>query len=106
MSAARSVGQASGAVGLFEQAHGGTLFLDEVGELSAANQSRLLRAVEAKAFRRVGGEKEIVIDLRIVCATNRALQTAGESGFRPDSVLSARDVRGVAAAVARAHGGH
>jgi DNA-binding NtrC family response regulator len=70
--------------GLFEQAHGGTLFLDEVGELSAANQSRLLRAVEAKAFRRVGGEKEIVIDLRIVCATNRALQTAGESGFRPD----------------------
>lgn len=70
--------------GLFEQAHGGTLFLDEVGELSAVNQSRLLRAVEAKAFRRVGGEKEIVIELRIVCATNRALQSTTESGFRPD----------------------
>jgi transcriptional regulator with PAS, ATPase and Fis domain len=70
--------------GLFEQAHGGTLFLDEVGELSPTNQSRLLRAVETKAFRRVGGEKEISVDVRIVCATNRNLRDTGESRFRDD----------------------
>lgn len=70
--------------GLFEQAHGGTLFLDEVGDLSPSNQSRLLRAVETKAFRRVGAEKEISVDVRIVCATNRNLRDTGESRFRDD----------------------
>lgn len=71
--------------GLFEQAHGGTLFLDEVGELSAANQARLLRAAETNTFRRVGAENELGVDVRIVSATNRPIPDSGISqGFRPD----------------------
>lgn len=70
--------------GLFEQAHGGTLFLDEVGELSLSNQSKLLRAVENKTIRRIGGSAEIAVDLRIVCATNRPLQSSPNTHFRPD----------------------
>lgn len=70
--------------GLFEQAHGGTLFLDEVAELSPANQARLLRAVETSTFRRIGGDHETSVDVRIVSATNQALQEANEQRFRPD----------------------
>lgn len=59
--------------GFFEQAHGGTLFLDEVGDLCLDNQARILRAVETGAIRRVGGNRAIQVDVRIVSATNKVL---------------------------------
>lgn len=81
-------GAFSGAVrlrkGLFEMAHGGTLFLDEVGDLSPPNQARMLRAVELGTFRRLGAEVEVVVDVRVVSATNRPLPDPTASYFRPD----------------------
>jgi len=71
--------------GLFEQAHGGTLFLDEVGELPAAMQSKLLRAIQERSFRRIGGTEDISVDVRIVCASKRHLEEAMKGGqFRDD----------------------
>lgn len=71
--------------GVFELAHGGTLFLDEIGELPLALQARLLRVLEGQTFRRVGGEREITTDVRLVSATNRSLETAvAEGRFRAD----------------------
>jgi len=57
--------------GCFEQAHGGTLFLDEILEMPIATQSRLLRALEERAIRRLGGQTEIPIDIRLIAASNR-----------------------------------
>ncbi|MBN1854017.1 MAG: sigma-54-dependent Fis family transcriptional regulator [Pirellulales bacterium] len=72
-------------VGLFEVAHGGTLFLDEIGELPKSMQSKLLRVLESGEIRRVGENKAIHVDVRIVCATHRDLQTmVTEGGFRED----------------------
>ncbi len=65
--------------GLLEEAHGGTLFLDEVGDLSLQNQARLLRAIETGTFRRLGGNSDINVDVRVVSATNRELGSAEES---------------------------
>jgi DNA-binding NtrC family response regulator len=71
--------------GLFEVAEGGTLFLDEIGELGLHLQARLLRVFEGKGFRRVGGTREISVDVRIVAATNRDLVTeVNEGRFRED----------------------
>ena len=71
--------------GLFEQAHGGTLFLDEVGELPHAMQSKLLRAIQERSFRRIGGNEDISVDVRIVCASKRNLEEAMKAGqFRDD----------------------
>jgi DNA-binding NtrC family response regulator len=71
--------------GLFEQAAGGTVFLDEIGETSLAFQAKLLRFLEEKSFRRVGGVKDVHPDVRIVAATNQDLATAIEKkGFRED----------------------
>jgi sigma-54 dependent transcriptional regulator, acetoin dehydrogenase operon transcriptional activator AcoR len=71
--------------GRFELADGGTLFLDEIGEITASLQVKLLRVLEAKSFMPVGGEKEIKIDVRIVCATNRdLLQMVSDGSFRED----------------------
>ena len=71
--------------GLFEQAHRGTLFLDEIGDMSAAMQARLLRVLEEGAIRRVGGEKPIEVDVRVLAATHRDLQSTVEKGrFRED----------------------
>ncbi|HZO14858.1 MAG TPA: sigma 54-interacting transcriptional regulator [Polyangiaceae bacterium] len=71
--------------GAFEQAHGGTIFLDEVGELPLELQPKLLRALEARSFRRVGGAKNISVDVRVVAATNRRLKEAVRRGqFRAD----------------------
>ncbi|MCC6155496.1 MAG: sigma 54-interacting transcriptional regulator [Candidatus Hydrogenedentes bacterium] len=70
--------------GLFEQAQGGTLFLDEVAELGLPNQALLLRAVETGAFRPVGSEKELQVDVRVICATNRPLPDTSNTYFRAD----------------------
>ena len=71
--------------GAFEMAHGGTIFLDEVGEMSTDIQVKLLRAIETRSIRRLGGKKEIAVDIRIVAATNRDLQKAlAENELRED----------------------
>ncbi len=71
--------------GRFELAHSGTLFLDEISQLSLSNQARLLRVLEEREFERVGGDKTIQVDVRVVCATNHDLETASERReFLPD----------------------
>jgi transcriptional regulator with PAS, ATPase and Fis domain len=71
--------------GLFEQAEGGTLFLDEIGELELSLQAKLLRVLEEGSFRRVGGLKDLPLDVRVIAASNRDLKTEGEAGrFRAD----------------------
>src|SRR5438067_11704139 len=71
--------------GKFELAAGGTVFLDEIGELPLGVQGKLLRAIEEKTVDRIGGRAPVVVDVRIVAATNRDLQTAAERGeFRRD----------------------
>lgn len=74
-----------GKPGLLELAHGGTLFLDEIGEMPIHLQSRLLRALEDKSIRRIGGAKNIPINVRIISATNRNLMQEIKNGnFRED----------------------
>jgi len=71
--------------GAFELANGGTLFLDEIGELPLDLQPKLLRALEQRAFRRVGGSKEIRVDIRVIAASKRNLKMEVERGkFRED----------------------
>lgn len=71
--------------GRFEMADGGTIFLDEIATISAKMQIELLRVLETKKFVRVGGNKEISSDFRVICATNRDLQSMVEKGtFRED----------------------
>ncbi|WP_337998287.1 sigma 54-interacting transcriptional regulator [Oleispirillum naphthae] len=74
-----------GRQGLFEQAHKGTIFLDEISEIPAALQARLLRVLQEREVRRVGGDKIIPVDIRIISATNRNLWQKVEQGlFRED----------------------
>jgi len=71
--------------GLFHEAEGGTLFLDEIGETSLTMQVKLLRAIQERVVRRVGGNTEEPIDVRIICATNKDLQKrVAEGAFRED----------------------
>ncbi len=71
--------------GAFERAHGGTIFLDEIGELPLAVQPALLGALERRHFRRVGGDREIEVDVRVVSATHRDLRRSVNDGsFRAD----------------------
>ena len=71
--------------GLFEQADGGTLFLDEAGELPMTMQAKLLRALQENSITRVGGERPVSVDVRIIAATNRDLKKMVEQGtFRED----------------------
>ena len=71
--------------GRFELAHGGTLFLDEIGDVSPAFQTRLLRVLQEREFERVGGNKTIKVDVRLIAATNRNLEEAVTQGsFRED----------------------
>lgn len=79
--------------GLFEEASGGTLFLDEVDALNLSAQAKLLRVLQERQLRRVGGRENIPIDVRIISATNRDLQQAvGECAFRPDLMFRLRVV--------------
>jgi two-component system, NtrC family, response regulator HydG len=72
-------------VGFIEQAHGGTLFLDEVGEMSREAQAKFLRVLESHRLKRVGGRQEILVDMRVIAATNRDLDaTVREGRFRQD----------------------
>jgi DNA-binding NtrC family response regulator len=78
-------GATSAHTGAFERAHGGTLFLDEIGELPLDLQPRLLRVLENRSVRRVGGTADRLVDVRIVAATNRDLQAEVAAGrFRQD----------------------
>jgi len=71
--------------GLFEMAKGGTIFLDEIGELPAVLQVKVLRVVQEKTFRRIGGAEDIKVDVRIISATNQNLQEKVKKGdFRED----------------------
>ena len=78
-------GAANDRKGRFEQAHGGTLFLDEIGDISPAFQAKLLRVLQEREFERVGGNKSIKVDVRLICATNRDLERMVKRGeFRAD----------------------
>ena len=71
--------------GLFELADGGTVFLDEIGDMKPFLQSKILRFLESQAFMRVGGEREIKVDVRVIAATNKDLETLVRDGsFRKD----------------------
>jgi two-component system, NtrC family, response regulator AtoC len=71
--------------GLFEQAEGGTIFLDEIGELELGLQAKLLRVLEEGSFRRVGGLKDLPLDVRVIAASNRDLKGESDAGrFRLD----------------------
>jgi len=71
--------------GLLETADGGTVFLDEIGEMTPALQAKLLRFLEEKSFKRVGGATDIRVDVRVIAATNRNLEEeVGKSRFRSD----------------------
>ena len=71
--------------GYFEQADGGTLFLDEIGDMDIGMQVKLLRTLEERSIRRVGGSREIPVDVRVISATNRDLpQAVNEGRFRED----------------------
>lgn len=72
-------------VGLFEVAHGGTIFLDEIGELPKSMQAKLLRVLESGEIRRVGENKPVTVDVRVICATHRDLpEMVAEEEFRED----------------------
>ena len=78
-------GASSREIGLFEGADGGTVFLDEIGEMNVAMQAKLLRAIQEKEIRRVGGKVNIPVDVRIISATNKDLETEIRKGsFRED----------------------
>jgi len=71
--------------GLFELADGGTVYLDEIGDMKPSTQVKLLRVIENKTFKRIGGTKDIRIDVRVVAATNRDIEEAVKNGyFRED----------------------
>jgi transcriptional regulator with GAF, ATPase, and Fis domain len=72
-------------LGRFERAHGGTLFLDEIGELDGNLQAKLLRVLQERTFERVGGTRQLTVDVRVIAATNRNLkQQVAEGKFRED----------------------
>ncbi len=78
-------GATSRSVGLFEQANGSSLFLDEIGDLSASTQAKLLRAIQEREVRRLGGKETIKLDVRIIAATNKNLEEEIKKGnFRED----------------------
>ena len=94
-------------IGRFEMAHRGTLFLDEVGDIPLDLQPKLLRALQEKAFERLGGTKTIPIDVRLVAATNRNLtQMMGDKLFRSDLYYRLEGLPDYDASVARPSRGY
>jgi two-component system response regulator PilR (NtrC family) len=78
-------GAISNKAGLFEVANGGTIFLDEIGDTTPATQVKLLRVIQEREFRRVGGTQDVKVDVRVIAATNRDLEKAvAEGSFRED----------------------
>jgi len=78
-------GAAHRRVGKIEQAHGGTIFLDEIGDMPLSLQAKMLRLLQEKSIERLGGRQTIPVDVRVIAATNRDLETAIEAGrFRED----------------------
>src|SRR6266513_2193562 len=78
-------GAAARHLGKFEQAHGGTLFLDEIGDMPAAMQAKLLRLLQEGELERIGGERPVVVDTRVIAATHRDLEALVRRGsFRED----------------------
>ena len=87
--------------GLLETADGGTVFLDEIGEMTPGLQAKLLRFLEERTFKRVGGLSDIRVDVRVIAATNRDLEDEVEGGQVPRGpVLPAAGHAGAAAAAA------
>ena len=81
----------SGKAGIFELAHGGTLLLDEISELSIELQGRLLRVLQEKQVMRLGDEKLIPVDVRLICSTNRDLQAlSGRDSFGRTSISASQ----------------
>jgi two-component system response regulator AtoC len=71
--------------GIFEEAHGGTIFLDEIGDMSQTLQAKLVKVVEERTFRRIGGTRDITVDVRVIAATNRDLrELVRQNLFRDD----------------------
>ncbi len=94
-------------IGRFEMAHRGTLFLDEVGDIPLDLQPKLLRALQEKSFERLGGTRTIAIDVRLVAATNRNLNTDDErQALSERSLLSAEGVSDHDSSSARSPRGH
>ena len=87
-------GAVSAKKGRFELADGGTIFLDEIGEIDSQTQVKLLRVLQEREFERVGGEKPISVDVRVICATNRDLAKEVKEGrFREDLFFRLNVVR-------------
>ena len=94
-------------IGRFEQAQGGTLFLDEIGEIDATIQVKLLRFLGERTFERVGSNKTLTADVRLVAATNKNLEELVKAGkFREDLFFRLRVVEIELAAAARTDGRH
>ena len=93
--------------GIFELADKGTLFLDEIGEIPLMLQAKLLRVLEDQSFRRLGGLKDIQLDLRVIAATNKNLREAVKEGaFRQDLYFRLNVIQIVHSAAAGAARGH
>jgi two-component system response regulator HydG len=93
-------------MGLIEAADGGTLFLDEIGELPMEAQARLLRFIQEGEIRRIGSVQSRKVDVRLICATHRDLQTRRRGQFPPGSLLPHQRAAPRTAAAARARQGH
>ena len=91
-------------IGRFERAHNGTLFLDEITEIPLSMQSKLLHAVEESEIERVGGEKLIPIDVRIIAATNKDLEQAVRDGRFREDLYYRLDVAGISLPTLTARG--
>ena len=80
--------------GLCEQAEGGTLFLDEIGDLNPSMQAKLLRVLQERSFKRLGGQEDITVDFRLIAATNRDLKKEVSQGtFREDLFFGSTSCR-------------
>jgi two-component system response regulator HydG len=91
-------------MGLFQQAHGGTIFLDEIGDMPPGLQAKLLRVLEQRTLRPVGGRQEVPVDVRVISATNRDLEEAMDAGSFRDDLYFRLHVVGIEVPPLRARG--